>query len=180
LASFCLGRDSKDLALWAALPTDLLGQVTREKIMKMPFRFTLWLCFLILLLPGLVLGQSPESGTPKFQPPGMSLYNPQTVETVNGLVVFIAPSSQKDGMPERLHLTLKTDRETLEVFLGPSVFLEKQEVKIAALDKIQVTGSRVILQGKPAIIAAEIKKGEQLLKLRDRDGRPLWSGKGQR
>lgn len=41
---------------------------------------------------------------------------------------------------------------------------------------MEVTGSRVTFDGKPAIIAAEVKKGGETLKLRDEKGRPVWSG----
>lgn len=36
-------------------------------------------------------------------------------------------------------------------------------------------GSRVTFQGKPAVIAAEVKKGDEVLKLRDETGLPAWS-----
>ena len=38
---------------------------------------------------------------------------------------------------------------------------------IAPGDKVEVTGSRITYEGKPTIIAAEVKKGGQVLKLRD-------------
>ena len=47
-------------------------------------------------------------------------------------------------------------------------------------DLIIVTGSRVTVDGKPAIIAAQIKKGDDILKLRDQNGIPMWSGRGGR
>jgi len=39
-----------------------------------------------------------------------------------------------------------------------------------------VKGSRFTLGGKPAIIAAEVKKGDEVLKLRDDAGFPMWIG----
>jgi hypothetical protein len=41
---------------------------------------------------------------------------------------------------------------------------------------VEVKGSRVTFEGKPAIIAAEVKKGDEVLKLRDENGFPMWSG----
>jgi hypothetical protein len=43
-------------------------------------------------------------------------------------------------------------------------------------DKIEVKGSRVTISGKPAIIAAEVKKGDTILVLRDSAGIPAWAG----
>lgn len=43
-------------------------------------------------------------------------------------------------------------------------------------DVIEVKGSRVTVAGKQVVIAAEVKKGDALLKLRDDSGVPVWSG----
>jgi hypothetical protein len=42
--------------------------------------------------------------------------------------------------------------------------------------RVEVKGSRVTFAGNPAIIAAEVKKGDALLKLRDENGIPAWAG----
>jgi hypothetical protein len=54
--------------------------------------------------------------------------------------------------------------------------LEKQALQVVANDTIAMTGSRVMMDAKPAIIAAQIKKGDEVLKLRDENGVPAWSG----
>lgn len=77
-------------------------------------------------------------------------YDLKTVETLSGIVVAAPQPSAKGGMPERAQLTLKTEKETFIVYLGPGWFVEKQGMKIANLDQIQVTGSRIMVQGKPA------------------------------
>ena len=70
--------------------------------------------------------------------------------------------------------TLQTDKETIAVHLGPSWYIDKQTPKIETNDTITVTGSRVTVDGKPAIIAAQVKKGNEILKLRDENGIPVW------
>jgi hypothetical protein len=75
-----------------------------------------------------------------------------------------------------VHLTVKTDKETISVHMGPGWFIEKQDIKIEPKDKVEVKGSRITFEGKPAIIAAEVKKGDELLKLRDENGFPSWIG----
>lgn len=64
--------------------------------------------------------------------------------------------------------------ETISVHLGPGWYIENQDIKIEPKDKIEVRGSRITFKGKPAIIAAEIKKGEEILKLRDENGFSVW------
>ena len=80
------------------------------------------------------------------------------------------------AMSDGVKLTVKTEKETVSVQLGPGWYLENQDVKIEPKDKVEVRGSRVTFFGKPAIFAAEVKKGDQVLKLRDDDGFPVWSG----
>src|SRR5574340_1124041 len=117
------------------------------------------------------------TGAPRAQPQGDGEgkpvpYDLKTVETVRGIVVAAPRPTPKGALPERAQLTLKTEKETLTVYLGPGWFLEKQGMKIVDLDRIQVTGSRLMVQGQPALLAGEVRKGDQVLKLRDERGQP--------
>jgi hypothetical protein len=104
------------------------------------------------------------------------MYDPKTVETLSGEVVSVDKITPIKGMSYGIHLTLKTDKETVSVHLGPGWYIENQDVKIEPKDKVDVTGSKITFEGKPAIIAAEVKKGDESLKLRDENGIPVWSG----
>jgi hypothetical protein len=104
------------------------------------------------------------------------MYDPKTVETISGEVTGVDRITPAKGMSGGVHMNVKTDKETISVHLGPSWFVEYQDVKFAAKDKVEVKGSKVSFAGKPAIIAAEVKKGIDVLKLRDDAGLPVWSG----
>jgi hypothetical protein len=104
------------------------------------------------------------------------MYDLKTVETVSGEVISVDRITPMKGMSSGVHLMLKTDKETLSVHLGPVWYLENQDIKIEAKDKIEVKGSKITFEGKPAIIAAEVRKGDDVLKLRDEAGFPSWSG----
>lgn len=104
-------------------------------------------------------------------------YDPKTVETVQGKVLSVEKTPSK-GRDYGVHLTLQTEKETISVHLGPGWYIDKQTPKIEANDTISVTGSRVTLGGKPAIIAAQLKKGNEVLKLRDENGIPAWRRAG--
>lgn len=112
-----------------------------------------------------------EAGSPYVR-----MYNPQAVETINGEVLSVDQIKPMEGMHYGIHLAVKTATETIEVHLGPGWYIENQEVKIEHNDTVEVRGSRIIYQGKPALIAAEVKKGEQVLTLREANGFPAWSG----
>ena len=104
------------------------------------------------------------------------MYDPRTVETITGEVVSIDQFTPVRGMCYGVHLMLKTYKETVSVHLGPGWYIENQDIKIEPKDKVEVKGSRITFAGKPAIIATEVKKGEQILTLRDKIGFPAWSG----
>jgi hypothetical protein len=93
---------------------------------------------------------------------------------------FVAKGSRGKGswkgMSPGIELLVKTDKETIPFHLGPAYFIERLDVKIEKGDKIEVKGSRVTISGKPVIIAAEIKKGDSVFRLRDDAGTPVWSG----
>ncbi|HAG51296.1 MAG: DNA-binding protein [Deltaproteobacteria bacterium GWC2_42_51] len=104
------------------------------------------------------------------------MYDPKTVETISGEVVSVDKITPIKGMHYGIHLMVKTEKETISVHLGPWWYIENQDFEIKPKDMIEVKGSRVTFEGKPAIIAAEIKKDGEMLKLRDENGFPAWSG----
>ena len=141
------------------------------------YRLLVGLSILIFLGVGLSWGQTgPRDGT-GGGPSG--LYDPQTVTTISGVVVSLTPPQAETGLPYLAYLTLRTGTGKIRVFLGPSLYVDKLPVKINVLDKIQVTGSKITWEGKPVILAAEVKKGDQALKLREPNGTPVWSGRGR-
>ena len=103
-------------------------------------------------------------------------YDPKTVETVQGKALSVEKTQQRG---HGVHLMLQTDKETIAVHLGPSWYIDKQTPKIETNGTITVTGSRVTVDGKPAIIAAQVKKGNEILKLRDENGIPAWRRAGR-
>jgi hypothetical protein len=104
------------------------------------------------------------------------LYDPSTVETVTGKVTAVNRIAPMKQMGAGIHLELKTDKETVPVHLGPAWFIDRQDTRIEKGDQLEIRGSRVTVSGKPAIIAAEVRKGDEVLKLRDERGVPVWSG----
>jgi hypothetical protein len=64
----------------------------------------------------------------------------------------------------------------LAVHLGPSFFVDQQSLKLANGDRVEVKGSRILLDGTPTLIAQEITRGDESMVLRDANGFPLWAG----
>ena len=107
------------------------------------------------------------------------MWDARTVETLKGQVVSVEKYVPgRGGTVYGLRLTMKTDSETISVILGPAWYIEAQHFKFEPRDALEVKGSRMSVQGQPTMIAGEVKKGDQSLKLRNETGSPLWSNAG--
>jgi len=101
-------------------------------------------------------------------------YDAKTVETVGGKVLSVEKTTPAKKRGYWIDLMLQTQKETIAVQLGPDWYIDKQTPRIEANDTITVVGSRVTMDGRPAIVAADITKGNELLKLRENNGIPVW------
>jgi hypothetical protein len=104
------------------------------------------------------------------------LFDPNAMVTVSGEITSLKKITPINGMSRGVHLMLKTETETIDVHLGPLWYIESQDADLKAGDTIDVRGSRIQIAKKPAIIAVEVKRGDDVLVLRDADGVPRWAG----
>ncbi|MCX8030112.1 MAG: hypothetical protein N3A59_00840 [Thermodesulfovibrionales bacterium] len=102
-------------------------------------------------------------------------YDPATVEIVSGVVEAVEVLPPARGRTGGVHLQLKTDKGVIPVHMGPQWYVNSQNVKIEKGDKVEVKGSRISIDKETFMVAAEVKKADAILKLRDEDGYPLWS-----
>ena len=118
-------------------------------------------------------------GGPRGWGPGNQyclVYKPDTTETISGEVVSVEKTAPRKGMFYGVHLKVKTGEKSVSVHLGPGWYIENQGIIIEPEDKVEITGSKVTFDGEQVIIASEVKKGDEVLKLRDGNGIPAWSG----
>jgi hypothetical protein len=103
-----------------------------------------------------------------------TLYDPGTVESVQGEVISLSKTLSGNGRDYCLNLTMRTARERILVILEPASYAGKLPISLKTGDRVAVKGSRITITG-PTIIAAEIKRGDAVVKLRDASGRPVWA-----
>jgi hypothetical protein len=115
--------------------------------------------------------------------PGPPTYDVKTETTINGTVESIETVTGADGRGLRAlggtHLMVKTDKETLEIHVGPTAYLTENGIAFAKGDMLEIVGSPVTIDNEPVVIAKQIKKGDNTWTFRDASGRPLWSGHGR-
>ena len=127
------------------------------------FRRVLFAVPLFALLSGVALCQT--SATPK--------YDVSTETKMNGIVQelkFLPPS----GAKPQARLLMKSGTDDVEVYLCPKSFLDDMGVTFKKGDEIQVTGSKVKLDGAELTLARVVSKGEDKLILRFDNGKPVW------
>jgi len=110
--------------------------------------------------------------------PYKKIFDSKTIETISGQVIKVDQIPQPgSGMETRL--TVFTDKkEVLPVYLGPAFYIEAsdQAKHFIIGDKVTVTGSRVTVGNEPFMIATTVNRGNEVLRLRDKDGTPEWVG----
>lgn len=114
---------------------------------------------------------------------GMPKYDPASEMTIKGIVEEVkeqtCPVCRMGQMGT--HLMIRTDKETIEVHVDPSSFVAEKNFAFAKGDQIEVIGSKMKMANNDVLLAREIKKGDQILTLRDARGIPAWSrGKRKR
>ena len=127
------------------------------------FRRVLCLIPLSVLLTGVALSQA--AAPPK--------YDVATETKMKGVVEelkFLPPT----GAKPQARLLMKSGADDVEVYLCPKSFLDEMGVTFNKGDEIQVTGSKVKLDGAELTLAREVMKGEDKLVLRFDNGKPVW------
>jgi len=100
-------------------------------------------------------------------------YNKATVGSFTGVVTGISTHTGRRGTP-RTRATLKTKDGIVEIHVGPTSFLNEKGLYLAAGDAVAVIGSKVKENAGELVIVRQVTKGEQILLLRNEEGRPLW------
>jgi len=102
-------------------------------------------------------------------------YNPAGEILAKGVVQdvqeYYCPVSGEQGT----HLVLKTeDGGVLVVHAGPARFLRSIQAAFNKGDQIEVIGSKLKYMGSDAVLAREVRRGDEMFLLRDREGKPVW------
>ncbi len=81
----------------------------------------------------------------------------------------------KGSEKEAAHLVVKSNGDTLDIYLCPKSFLDDMGASFAKGDEVTITGSKIKQDGADLILAREVVKGSDTLMLRDEKGKPVWN-----
>lgn len=103
------------------------------------------------------------------------LFNNYNLSWYQGKITEIDTVTPMQDMGSGIQLKLEGDREEFIVQLGPSWFIIHQDMSLGINNTVEVKGCKVAIDGKPVIMAAELRRKENVLYLRDEDGIPYWT-----
>ena len=101
-------------------------------------------------------------------------YDTSTVQTVTGRIVFLEKLAATHRRSRGIHAMLLSGSDSVYVYLAPRWHVKKLEFFIEKGDTVSVTGSRVLLDGRMTLVAAELRKGARTLRFRNPDGSAAW------
>ena len=127
------------------------------------------LCRIHKNLPKVTLAFVAASGLAQAPPK----YDLATEMKVKGVVEELKLVPPNGGKPIA-YLVLKSGADTVEVLLGPKKFLDDMGASFKPPDEVEITGSKVKQDGADLILAREVVKGDDVLTLRFKDGKPAW------
>jgi hypothetical protein len=118
----------------------------------------------------------PRGGGWGAETPYGRLYDPAKEEAISGQVVSIETSAPMPGMAPGMQMLVRTDDgQSTRVQVGPTWYLERQDLGIQANTHVQVTGARAEIDGQPVLMAREVQFDGQVVTLRDAQGMPMWN-----
>jgi len=101
-------------------------------------------------------------------------YHPNAEVALQGVVQdvqeFYCPISGETGT----HLTLATEKGSVQVHVAPSRFLSTKQWRFAKGEVVEVVGSPIKFQGREALIARSLTRGTETVAVRNENGKPFW------
>jgi hypothetical protein len=107
------------------------------------------------------------------------LYEDREAQTLRGVVQDIK-TVKLENQEQFMQVNLKTPDGVVSVHLGPDWYMKEQiqHLEIIRGRELEVLGSGKVVAGTPVFVASEIRddKRNERLRLRHRDGTPVWTG----
>jgi hypothetical protein len=128
-------------------------------------KITWFAFFAVFLVVSAAAQKAPKPSGPK--------YDPQTEAKIKGTIeeVKLPP---KGSEKEIAHLVVKTDKDTIDVYLCPKSFFDDMGMTFAKGDEITLTGSKIKQDDADLVLVKEVVKGTDTFVLRDAKGNPVW------
>ena len=127
------------------------------------------------MMGGSMMGGSMMGGWHHYSPYGQLYFQGKEI-TLEGEILRIGPVTPMPQMMQGIELQLKTEKGQTAIHLGPSWYIEQQDLTLKIGDKVKVSGRSIGAGTETIVLAAQVQKGAEILTLRDKEGFPYWAG----
>ncbi len=136
--------------------------------MKNRIRVIILAVVVVALAIPLAQGQKKKQGaaSPKYDPAAEI----RVKGTIREVTFYACPVSGRAGA----HLRLETLKQTLEVHVAPSWFIEKYNIKFALGEKVEIVGVEYTRGGQAGLMARQVEGATGIYSFRNPKGEPLW------
>ncbi len=131
----------------------------------------------LCLAAAILMACAPDAGAQaRRQRPAAVGYDKQAETTISGTVQSVT-RQQRPGLGTGTHLSVRTAAgQTVDVHLGPTQYLEQQQLRIQQGDTVEITGARTQIGGQTVMLARQVRHDNRTVTLRSDDGKPMWAG----
>jgi hypothetical protein len=129
---------------------------------------------LVLVLVLSVPATSSFAAPPQAKGAGVPKYDVAAETKFKGVVEEVKDRECPISGGMGSHFTIKVDGKLMEVHIAPTKFVKSYEVAFQKGDTVEITGMKVVFEGGDAILAREIKRGNDDFLFRDPQGKPIW------
>jgi len=103
------------------------------------------------------------------------MFDPELARTIHGTVASVGSFKAGDANVAGLRLLVETDDDqSIVAHVGPRPYIERQDVTFHYGDRVTLTAAPVESGWRTIYIVSKIQKGDETIKLRDKDGQPKW------
>lgn len=123
---------------------------------------------LVFLVPASAVAQAAAPASPK--------YDLAQEKLILGKVVSAHDRQCPVSGTVGAHFMMEaTDGKVYEVHLAPAKFTKDFDMVFAPGEKVEVLGDPLVFQEKDAILARQVKHGNETVTFRDKKGNPIWN-----
>jgi DNA/RNA endonuclease YhcR with UshA esterase domain len=133
-------------------------------------RIILGLCLLMVLAGGISLVAQSKTPASRETYPYDNSNQVIVIGVVEDVKDYQCPVTGTVGT----HITVRRATGTIEVHLAPATFMKHYEIVVNKGDNIEIQGSKILFEGKPALLAKAVAIDRTTYAFRDAAGKPLW------
>ncbi|HMR79538.1 MAG TPA: hypothetical protein PKD61_30735, partial [Polyangiaceae bacterium] len=98
----------------------------------------------------------------------------QAPATLDGEILGVDKQSPDAHLAQSVVLRVRTESGQVDVLLAPAWVLDEKGLSFAPKERVQIKGKQRVESGQSVFEVQTLKRGEDVIELRDDAGKPLW------